>query len=266
MNDLREAIFSSEEIHSFYKWLIARHKKLEIEFPEGAGWRLINELRGDNQDNAPSPILFKIYEREIGGRLVITSEYLHKSYIKHSGATNPTAIDPTDSKSIQKSAQASKARDWMTLIARCCSVDFETINDDFKKAELMMIGTMAWDVIKRDLIILEEAGSADNQELRSKEASAAYLSGLTNFLVASGKRAKKGNRRQIGYGDKMPWEFTAIQRTWQFVSKRYELPTQEWLRKQLESEGISYKAGRGRDNSKWRSLFERAGLKTLRII
>ena len=34
MNDLREAIFSSEEIHSFYKWLIARHKKLEIEFKD----------------------------------------------------------------------------------------------------------------------------------------------------------------------------------------------------------------------------------------
>jgi hypothetical protein len=266
MNDPKEVVFSSEEIHSFYKWLISRHQNLEIEFPEGAGWRLVDELRGDNQDNAPSPVLFKIYEREREDRLVIISNFLLQSFKKHSGASDLSPIDPTDPKTIQKSIQINRVRDWMALFARCSSVDFETMTEDFKKTELMMIGTMAWDVIKRDLITLEGDEESDSQELRSKEAGTAYQSGLINFLVATGRRSKKGNRRGNSKSDKLPWEFTAVKSTWQFVARHYELPSQAWLRKQLESEGISYNTGRGRDNSSWRALFKRAGLDTLKLV
>jgi len=250
----REAFFSKEEIASFYRQTIARHQIFEIERPDRAGWELIEELRGEPKDDIPSPVLFNIYGRGENNRMVITSAYLHKRHLGYVGAANNEEGDLLGPVGKEQTEQEKKVRLWMALIGRVFAAEVDKESYELQKAEVDMIGRMAWSVIQNDLRPILSLNEK-NQKLRVKEAGTAYQSGLINFLVATGQRAKRGGKPIEELSDPLPKELLAVYRAWQFVAKHFELPTQAWVRKQLESEGVAYKQGRGREGTKWTSLF-----------
>ena len=265
MKDPREAIFSAEEIALFYRLTIALHQTLEIEQPEKSGWKLTSELRGEDQDHEPSPVLFNIYSRGHDERLVISSEYLHKRHLEYVGATNNEELDLFGPPGDEKTEQARRVKLWMGLIGRVFATEFDQQAFALRQDEIDMIGRMAWVLIQKDLQLLLSARS-DEQDLRAKEAGTAYQSALINFLVVIGKRAKRGGKRKDDKTDTLPHELLVVHRTTQFVARHYELPTQEWIKRQLESEGVGYEAANGREHARWHTLFLRAGLGRLKII
>jgi hypothetical protein len=264
MNDPREAIFSAEEIALFYRLTIALHQTLEIEQPEKSGWKLTSELRGEDQNDDPSPVLFNFYGRGDDERLVITSEFLHKRHLEYVGASNTEELDLFGPPGDEKTEQARRVKLWMGLIGRVFATEFDQQASALREDEIDMIGRMAWVLIQKDLQLLLSARS-DEQDLRAKEAGTAYQSGLINFLVASGQRAKRGGKAKDNEAEALPLELVVVHRAWQYAAKFYALPTQEWIKKQLESEGIGYEAGEGREHARWRTLFLRAGLESLKI-
>ena len=263
MNDPRESIFSAEEIASFYRLTIERHQTFEIEQPEQSGWELTVELRGEDQDDAPSPVLFNIYSRGDNERSVISSEFLNKRHLAYVGATNVETFDILVPPADEKSVQGRRVKLWMGLMGRVFATEVDPKTSALRKNEIELIGRMVWILIKMDLQSLLSAESGD-QDLRAKEAGTAYQSALINFLVATGKRPKRGGRPKADEADTLPLELVVVHRARQFVAEHYELPTQAWLKKQLESEGIGYEAGEGREHARWRDLFFRAGLECLR--
>jgi hypothetical protein len=151
MNDPREAIFSKAEIASFYSQIIARYQTSEIEQPEKAGWRLTKELRGEDLDNVPSPVLFKVYVRGNDERMVITSGYLHKRQQEYVGATHIEEIDLFGPPGDEKTEQARKTRLWMGLIGRVLAAKVDPDTSTLRENEVDMICKMACFLIQKDL-------------------------------------------------------------------------------------------------------------------
>jgi hypothetical protein len=252
------AFFSSEETEFFLSETFAEQQRVDHLFPEKNGWQLTSELSAGEEG---SRVLFRIYSRN-GKRLVLASDYVSSHVASYSGTARAEDL----SMELRQDRRKQKALDWGSLIAQIHAVDFSRLTQQHITTQASLIAAMACKLIREDLeSLLKERITSDDQAAEAKDAAASYQSGLLNFLVATGKRDKKGARRadKNGLAGALGWEFLAVLRTRQFINLHAILPSKSWLRGQLENDGVSYPGQKSRDKAQWRDLFDRAGLGSL---
>jgi len=245
-------LFTVEEFAEFLIGAERSHAELDVLMPEQKGWQLSQELRGREE----TPVLFQVYSKgEI--HLVTSSEYVNERLNACSGASRTEWLRESDPKEKKKL----KAHSWAHLIGQIHATDFKNMPPEQMKMHSALITAMVCTLIRDDLAMISKS---DDDALVAKDAGATYQSGLINFLVATGQRKKRGNQRE-GEGplSAIPWEFLAVNRAQQFVTHHKSLPTQSWLRAQLEVDGVRYSTEKSRDKANWAILFERAGLNSL---
>jgi len=245
-------LFSVEAFAEFLLGEERSHAGLDVLMPEKKGWQLSQELRGREE----TPVLFRIYTRQ-EKQFVNSSDYVNERLNSCSGASRTEWLRESHPKEKKKL----KAHSWAQLIGQINATDFENMPPELMKMHSAFITGMICELIRDDLTMISKS---DDDALVTKDAGATYQSGLINFLVATGQRKKRGNQRE-GEGplSALPWEFLAVKRAQQFVTHHQALPTQSWLRAQLEDDGVHYSPEKGRDKANWAILFERVGLNSL---
>ena len=245
-------LFSVEAFAEFLLGEERSHAGLDVLMPEKKGWQLSQELRGREE----TPVLFRMYSKG-GMHLVTSSEYVNERLNSCSGASRTEWLRESDPKEKKKL----KAHSWAQLIGQINATDFENMPPEQMKMHSALITGMVCELIRDDLAMISQS---DDDALIAKDAGATYQSGLINFLVATGKRNKKGKQRE-GEGplSALSWEFLTVKRAQQFVASHQTLPTQKWLRTQLEDDGIHYSTEKSRDKANWSNLFDRVGLSSL---
>lgn len=251
-------LFFFEETKVFLAETLVEQKRGDHLSPEKKGWQLDYELRGGGGN---SRVLFHVYSQQ-GKRLVLPSDFVSARVAAYSGTARAEDL----SMDLRQDRRKRKALNWASLIAQVHAVDFSQLTPVQTKFQSSMICAMTCSLIREDLErLLKDGINGDDQSAEAKDAGASYQSGLLNFLVATGKRDKKGARRadKNGLAGAMGWEFLTMMRARQFIARYAILPSKKWLRGQLENDGIYYPDQKSRDKAQWRDLFERAGLESL---
>ena len=250
-------LFSEQSWHDFLSQQHSVNQELLYRDPEKAGWTLLAVLKGEGED---APELFRVYQ--CGTRkTALPSEFVTEKVAGASGATN-TNLDQEGS---PKGMQARRRQQWTSAIALIHFLgDCPKTTPDHPKLRALLISKALFQIISHDIIrLLDSSNAQGDQALLAKEAGAAYESGLKNFLTSLGALKKRGTPRASNKKIPLQWEWIALLRAKQFVIAHSTLPTQTWLTKQLQADGISYMDKDGRGPSKWRNLFDRVGLSLL---
>lgn len=208
---------------------------------ESLGHELIKEFM-DTGDQ----VLFRGYRTKYNDYFVLLGEWVDSCFVK--------ALLPNNAFS---DSQNDRALNWFNLINLC--VYSAVCEEPGDHALLLKIGKLATNLITLDQA---QVGEAKDPALVAKERGASYQSGIMKNLAAWGKLRRRGRIPKAGKAGS-PLEAIAIMRAAAFVTIFQELPTKTWLRAQLESEGYRYTNPKGQAASKWKDLFNKAGLATL---
>lgn len=250
-------LFDIESLREFLLELDKVNSCLLYRDPATDGWRLVSSLHGEGET---APELFRLFERD-GQKAVVSSDLVNQSVRDSSAATGADQYELGTPKALQ----AIQSRGWSELISSIHFFEASSAKSlDHRRLHALMISRGFSDMILRDLkLLLASSCAPDKQSSIAKEAGAAYESGLRNFLTSIGARKKKGTPRKTTALGSIPWEWHTIFRTQQFAVHHGTLPTQAWLIKQLQQDGVGYKEENGREHSRWRELLKRAGLDSL---